>query len=156
MHALADFMESLTQEKDKIVKMGTIKSTKDQSLASGVSIQAKCKNKFKDLKQQREKEKKHSDTKISSSTDEDSISKRMKNKREITTCGYFKGSHHEIYFFINNMGIMTQLLVDNNIGVPDFARRGEHKQEDGKPLNYLCAWERHIYCIYVSDINYDI
>ena len=42
--------------------MGTIKSTKDQALAADVSSQSKGKKKAKDLKQQREKEKKHSDT----------------------------------------------------------------------------------------------
>ena len=51
MSTLADFMESLTQEQDKLVQMGTIKSTKDQDLATGVSNQVKGKNKFKDLKQ---------------------------------------------------------------------------------------------------------
>ena len=37
MPSVADFMESLTQEQDKLVQMGTIKSTKDQSVAVGVS-----------------------------------------------------------------------------------------------------------------------
>ena len=124
---LADFKESLDQEKEKLVQMGTIKSTKDQSLSSGVSNQFKRKKKGKDLKQQREKEKKHPDTESSSSTDEDSKAKRMKSKREKPTCGYFKGSHHEISFFRKNMDIMTNLLEVNNIGVPDFARRWERK-----------------------------
>ena len=50
--SLASLMESLTQEQDKLVQMGTIKSTKDQSLASGVSNQSKGKNKSKYSKQQ--------------------------------------------------------------------------------------------------------
>ena len=62
MLALVDFMESLTDDKDKLVKKGTIKSTNDQALAAGVSNKSKGKKKVKDLKQQREKEKKHSDT----------------------------------------------------------------------------------------------
>ena len=62
MHALADFMESLTQEQDNLLQMGTIKYTKYQSLVFFVSNQSKGKNKFEDLKQQREKEKKLSDT----------------------------------------------------------------------------------------------
>ena len=45
MPSLVDFMESLTQEQDKLVQMGTIKYTKDQYLATSVSNQAKCKNK---------------------------------------------------------------------------------------------------------------
>ena len=74
--------------------MGTMKSTKDQSLSFGVSNQAKLNNKDKELKQQIEKEKRHSDTESSSSTDEDSEDKKMKRKREIPTCDYCKGSHH--------------------------------------------------------------
>ena len=61
MSALAYFMESFTQEQDKLVQMGTIKSTKDQALVACFMNQAKGKNKSKDLKQQRVKEKKHSD-----------------------------------------------------------------------------------------------
>ena len=69
------------------------------------------------------KEKKHSDTESSSSTDEDSKVRRMKSNREIPTCGYFKGSHHEIYLFRNKMGIMTKILEENNIDIENFARR---------------------------------
>ena len=102
------------------------------------------------MKQQREKEKKHPDIESSSSTDEDSKSRRMKSKRELPTCGYLKGSHHEISFFRNNMDIMIQLLLENNIDIPDFARRGERKQEDGKPLHALCDWEKPISHISIS------
>ena len=85
MPALTNFMESLTREQDKLVKMGTMKSTRDQALVAGVSNQYKGKKKY--LKQ-REKEKKHSDTESSSSTDRSSRYRRRKNKREIHTCGY--------------------------------------------------------------------
>ena len=37
MPSLADFMESLTQEQDKLVLMGTIKPSKDQALVVGDS-----------------------------------------------------------------------------------------------------------------------
>ena len=37
MPSLADFMESLTQEQDKLVMMGTIKPSKDQYLVAGDS-----------------------------------------------------------------------------------------------------------------------
>ena len=43
-------MESLTKEKDKLVHMGTIKTSKDQSLSIGVLNASKGKNKSKDLK----------------------------------------------------------------------------------------------------------
>ena len=49
MPKLAEFMESLTQEKDKLVIMGTIKPSKDQALVSRDSrVDSKGKNKSKD------------------------------------------------------------------------------------------------------------
>ena len=50
MPTLASFMESLTKEKYKLVKMGTIKS-KDQDLAMGVSNASKGTQKEKNSKQ---------------------------------------------------------------------------------------------------------
>ena len=48
-------MDSLTREQEKLVQMGTIKSTKDQSLSTGFLNQPKCKKKSKYLKQQEKK-----------------------------------------------------------------------------------------------------
>ena len=48
-------MESLTHEKDKLVQIGTIKSTKDQALAAGVLNQGNGKKNPKDSKQQEKK-----------------------------------------------------------------------------------------------------
>ena len=44
---ITDFMKYLTQEQDKLVQMGTIKSTKYQALAIGYSKQVKGKKKPK-------------------------------------------------------------------------------------------------------------
>ena len=44
-------MESLTQEKHKLVKIGTIKSSKYQAISAGVSNPSKGKKKSKDSKQ---------------------------------------------------------------------------------------------------------
>ena len=54
---LADFMESLTQEQDKLVMMGTIKPSKDQALFAGDSrVDSKGKKKAKNsLEQKRDK-----------------------------------------------------------------------------------------------------
>ena len=73
----------------------------------------------------------------------------------------FKFSHHEISFFINNMYIMTSLLEENNIDLPYFARRWEHKQGDGKSAHALCAWEKpmsdiSIFYGSISDLPFDI
>ena len=48
MPSLADFMEYLTQEQDKLVMMGTIKPSKDQALVAGDSrVDSKSKKKSK-------------------------------------------------------------------------------------------------------------
>ena len=52
---MEDFMESLTQDKYTLVKMGTIKSSKDKSLATGVLNPVKGKKKARDSKQQEKK-----------------------------------------------------------------------------------------------------
>ena len=57
MPSLADFMESLTQEQDKLVMMGTIKPSKDQDLIAGdLRVDSKRKKKAKKPpKQKRDK-----------------------------------------------------------------------------------------------------
>ena len=48
MPKLEDFMESLTQEQDKLVMMGTIKASKDQALVARDSkVDSKRKKKYK-------------------------------------------------------------------------------------------------------------
>ena len=59
MPKLIDFMESLTQDQDKLVMMGTIKPYKDQDLVAGDSrVDSKGNNKDKKpLEQKRDKNK---------------------------------------------------------------------------------------------------
>ena len=59
MHKLAEFMESLTQEQDKLVLMGTIKPSKDQALVARYSrVDSKGKKKSKNPhEKKRDKEK---------------------------------------------------------------------------------------------------
>ena len=48
MPKLAEFMESLTREQDKLVMMGTIKPSKYQALVAGDSkVDSKSKKKYK-------------------------------------------------------------------------------------------------------------
>ena len=48
MPSLADFMEYLTQEQDKLVMMGTIKPSKDQALVAGdLKVDSKARRKLK-------------------------------------------------------------------------------------------------------------
>ena len=64
---------------------------------------------------------------------------RRRNKREITTCDYCRGSHLEKYCIINKMDIMTKLLEKNHIALPEFAKRWECKQGNGKDEHALGA-----------------
>ena len=50
------------------------------------------------------------------------------------------------------MDIMINLLEENNIDLPDFARRWECKQGDGKHVHAFSAWEKPIYNISVQDV----
>ena len=116
--------------------MGTIIKSKYQSLATIVSNQSHSKKKY--LKQ-KEKEKKKSSSESSSYTDGSSRSRRRRNKREVPTCDYFIGSHPEKYVFIKKMDIMTKLLEENHIALPEFAKRWECKQGNGKVEHALSA-----------------
>ena len=77
--SLDAFIDSLTQEQDKLVQMGILIYLKYHVLSSHGDvnlINAKSKGK------QRIKEKRNSDEERSGSTDDDSKSKRMKSKRD--------------------------------------------------------------------------
>ena len=57
MPKITEFMESLTQEQDKLVMMGTIKPSKDQALVAGDSrVDSKRKKKAKNLPEQKRQE----------------------------------------------------------------------------------------------------
>ena len=66
MPKLAEFMESLMQEQDKLVMMGTIKPSKDQALVAGDSkVDSKSKKKDKKpLEQKRDKNKSQEEPKV--------------------------------------------------------------------------------------------
>ena len=105
---LAEFMESLTQEEDKLVMMGTIKPSKDQALVAGDSrVDSKRKKKSK-----KPSEKKRDKNK---SPEEPQGSKKnyqkKKNKGEMSKCTYCnKGSHPESSYMKKQLDMLTQLL----------------------------------------------
>ena len=51
------------------------------------------------------------------------------------------------------MDIMTKLLEENHIDLPEFARGWERKLGSGKPEHALSAWVKPIYDIYFFDGN---
>ena len=86
-------MDSLTHEQDKLVQMGTIKSTKDKSIVASVLNQAKGKNKSKDSKQQEKKKKENPNSSKGSSNPRKDKEKKKQEKKKFTYC--HKGYHPE-------------------------------------------------------------
>ena len=117
MPSLVDFMESLTQEQDKLVMMGTIKPSKDQALVAGdLSVDSKGKKKAKKPpNKKRDKNK---------SQEEPQGSK--KNKGEMSKCAYCsKGYDPESSYMKKQIDMLTKILEKNNISLPDCSKKRE-------------------------------
>ena len=105
MPKLVELMESLTQEQDKLVMMGTIKPCKDQALVSGyLRVDSKGKNKSKKPPEQKKDKNK--------SQEEPQGSKKKfqkkKNKGEMRKCTYCsKGFHPESSCMKNKIDMLT-------------------------------------------------
>ena len=116
-------MESLTQEKDKLVMMGTIKPSKDQALVVGYSkVDSKIKKKYKNPPEQKRDKAKYQE--------ESSCSKKnpqkKKNKGEMSKCAYYsKGYHPEISCMKKQIDMLTQLLEKNGISLLDISKKRE-------------------------------
>ena len=116
-------MESLTQEKDKLVMMGTIKPSKDQALVAGNS-RVDSKGKKKDKKAPEKKRDK-------SKSQEDPLGSKKKfqknkNKGEMSKCVYYsKGYHPESSCMKKQTDMRNQLLEKNNISLPNFSKKRE-------------------------------
>ena len=139
MPSLAYFMESLTQEQDKLVMMGTIKPFKDQALVAGdLRVDSKSKKKAKKpLEQKRDKKK---------SPDEPQGSKKnyqnKKNKGEMSKCAYYsKGNHPESSCMKKQIDMLTQLLDKNGISLPDSSKKREGgSSSDDREISCIGCW----------------
>ena len=128
MPKLAEFMESLTQEQDKLVMMGTIKTSKDKDLVARDSrVDSKFKKKDKKPpEQKRDKKKSQEDPQGSKKNFQ-----KKKNKGEMSKCAYYsKGYHLESSCMKNQIGTLTQILYKNNISLPECSK----KREEGSNL----------------------
>ena len=115
-------MESLTQEQDKLVQMGTIKYTTYKSLSPLVLNQAEGNNKSKDLKQQEKKNREKPKYLYGGSNP----SKDKGKNKEKTKYTYFHKIWHRESAWINKtIDMMSQLLENNNI----LLRLGTRKKE---------------------------
>ena len=120
MPKLAEFMESLTQEQDKLVMMWTIKHFKYQYLVGGDStLDSKSKKKDKNPPEQNRDKKKSQEEPQGSKMN----SQKKKTKGEMSKCTYCsKGYHPESSCMKNQIDMLTQLLEKNNISLPDSCR----------------------------------
>ena len=123
MPNLVEFMESLTQEQDKLVMLGTIKPSKYQALVAGdLKVDSKSKKKYKKPHEQKRDK--------SKSQEEPSGSKKnfqkKKNKGEVSKCTYCsKGYHPENSCMKKKIDMLTQLLEKNNISLPNLSKKRE-------------------------------
>ena len=154
MPSLADFMECLTQEQDKLVMMGTIKPSQDQYLVVGDSKVA-SKRKKKDKNPPEKKRDK------SKSQEEPSGSKKnfqkKKNKGEMRKCAYYsKGYDLESSCMKKKIDMLTQLLDKNNISLPVTERRGKEDQiqkTERDFMHWLLAQQSHLVSSLIVEIQ---
>ena len=123
MPSLADFMESLTQEQDKLVMMGTIKPSKDQALIAGdLRVDLKSKKKSKNPpKEKRDKKQSREDLQGPKKNYQ-----KKKNKGEMSKCAYCtKGYHPKSSCMKKQIDMLTQILKKNNISLLDCSNKKE-------------------------------
>ena len=117
MPTLNAFIESLTNEHDKRVQMGSMRSSKDQALFARGPNALNVKG-----KQNKEKTKfdPHKKKEKSQQSDEPSGSREKKQRgKENTNCSYCgRRFHPKISCMKNNIDQMTLLLENNNITLP--------------------------------------
>ena len=103
--SLDAFIDSLTQEKIKLIQMGTLKTSKDHAFGALGSKNLKS---IGNLKFKHKRTKSDSKDEGSNSTDEGSNFKKKDNKKGRYQCTYCrKYYHNEKYFFKNKMDIVT-------------------------------------------------
>ena len=109
-------MESLTQEQDKPVMMGTIKPSKDQALVAGDSkVDSKSKKKAKKTPEKGRGKKQYPEDQQGPKKN----THKKKNKGDMNKCSYCnKGNHTESSCMKKQIDMLTQLLEKNGISLP--------------------------------------
>ena len=129
MPSLDDFVESLVQEKDKLVQMGVIHTSKNQALlvTDSNNVQAREKHKGKETKSTDSKPK---ENQISS---DGASGSKKKKKFKKTKCPYcMRGFHPERQCMKKTIAQLTKILEQNNISLPqgaDMSEAGEKTEE---------------------------
>ena len=96
---MCTFFDSLTKEKDKLIKMGALRPCKGKDHA--LMLQGSKNTKYKERKIVKEKNPK-------SEIEDEDVMKKVKKKGSKSKCYYCrKGFHSENKFFKKNMDIMS-------------------------------------------------
>ena len=139
MPSLADFIESLTQEQEKMVMMSTIKPSKDQALnARDLKVDSKRKKKAKKPPEQKRDKKQSPEDQQGPKKN----NQKKKNKGEMNKCAYCnKGNHTKSSCMKKQIDMLTQLLEKNGISLLDSSkkREGGSSSDDRARVHALVA-----------------
>ena len=125
MDSLEDFIESLTQEQDKLILMGTIKLPKDQDLVNGYSkVDSKGNNNSNKPRDKKKWDKSKSHEESSNSKKKNF--QKKKGKGEGSKCAYCgKVLHLESSYMKKKINMLKHILYKKNISLPDGAKNKE-------------------------------
>jgi hypothetical protein len=120
--SLEDFIESLTQEKTKLINMGTIKGPREHALTVKYGSQKYHKSKYKYKRKSHAYPKKEGYTKPFTDAFGSKGEKGIKGEK----CTYcHKGFHPKSTCMQNQIDIMTKMIHQNNLGdrIPEGAKK---------------------------------
>ena len=124
--SLYSFSEYLIKEKDKLIQMGVIKTSKDQALLVTDSRKAQAKGKSKTM----EPKEADSKPKQNQQTSEAAFGSKKKKKFENKMCPYcMRGFHLEKSCMKKQVDQLTALLKHNNISLPQGAKNPDDGHE---------------------------
>jgi hypothetical protein len=134
MPSLEDFIESLTQDKTKLINMGAIKGPRVHALTmhDGIHKYHKYKDKYK--------RKSHAHTKKEGYTKpfNDASESKGEKGRKGEKCTYcHKGFHSEYKCMQKKIDLMSQILQQNNLGdhIPEGAKKKKPEDPNSKKGN---------------------
>jgi hypothetical protein len=133
MHSLEDFIESLTQEKTKLINMGTIKGPRAHALTVQDGSHKYKKFKYK-YKRKAHAHPKKEGTQNPSLMPPDPKGKREEKRRKGEKCTYcHKIFHPESSCMQKKIDLMSQILQQNNLGDRILEGAKKKKPEDLNP-----------------------
>jgi hypothetical protein len=134
MASLEDFIESLTQEKTKLINMGTIKGPRAHALTVHDASHKYKKSKDKDKRKSHAHLKKEGYTKPFTDASRSKGEKRRKGEK----CTYcHKGFHSESTCMQKQIDLMSQIHQQNNLGdhIPKGAKKKKAEDLNSKKDN---------------------